>query len=130
MESRKFGVVIGGTRLDTLNLLLKRKKIAADYAVRCQVRPADDPALREISFAENVIRENMHPADEFVAFKTLADNGQGPETISARFGVTHTIVRPRLKLAVVNPSLRPIDSLRPLRIRFHQYGYGSPSGSQ
>jgi ParB family chromosome partitioning protein len=104
-EDGKFGVVIGGTRLDALNLLLKRKKIAADYAVPCQVRPADDPALREISLAENVIRENMHPADEFVAFKTLADDGQGPETIAARFGVTPTIVRQRLKLAVVSPRL-------------------------
>jgi ParB family chromosome partitioning protein len=104
-EDGRFGVVIGGTRLDALHLLLKRKKIEADYAVPCQVRPADDPVLREISLAENIIRENMHPADEFVAFKTLADDGQGPETIAARFGVTPTIVRQRLKLAVVSPRL-------------------------
>ena len=104
-ENGKFGVVIGGTRLDALNLLLKRKKIAADYLVPCQVRPADDPALREISLAENIIRENMHPADEFDAFKKLADDGQGPETIAARFGVSPTIVKQRLKLAVVSPKL-------------------------
>src|SRR3984957_8916391 len=104
-ESGNFGVVIGGTRLDALTLLLKRKKIAPDYLVPCQVRPADDPALREISLAENIVRENMHPADEFDAFKKLADDGQGPETIAARFGVSPTIVRQRLKLAVVSPKL-------------------------
>jgi ParB family chromosome partitioning protein len=104
-ENGKFGVVIGGTRLDALNLLLKGKKITADYPVPCQVRPANDPALREISLAENIIRENMHPADEFDAFRKLVDEGQGPETIAARFGVTPTIVRQRLKLAVVSPRL-------------------------
>ena len=64
----KFQVVIGGTRLAALNLLLKQKKIAGDYQVPCQVRPANDPALTEISLAENIVRENMHPADEFDAF--------------------------------------------------------------
>lgn len=104
-EGGKFGVVIGGTRLDALNLLLKQKKIPADYPVPCQIRPADDPSLREISLAENVIRENMHPADEFEAFLKLVEEGQGPETIAARFGVSPTIVRQRLKLAVVSPRL-------------------------
>src|SRR5271156_3974039 len=104
-DKGKFGVVIGGTRLDALNLLLKRKKITTDYPVPCQVRPADDPALREISLAENIVRESMHPADEFDAFKKLADDGQGPETIAARFGTSPTMVRQRLKLDVVSPRL-------------------------
>ena len=104
-EGGKFGVVIGGTRLAALNLLLKRKKIAADYLVPCDVRPADDPSLTEASLAENFVREVMHPADEFDAFKKLADDGQGPEAIAARFGITPTMVRQRLKLAVVSPKL-------------------------
>jgi ParB family chromosome partitioning protein len=104
-EGGKFGVVIGGTRLDALRLLLKHKKIAADYLVPCDVRPADDPTLTEASLAENIIRDAMHPADEFDAFKKLADDGQGPETIAARFGTSPTMVRQRLKLAVVSPRL-------------------------
>jgi ParB family transcriptional regulator, chromosome partitioning protein len=104
-EAGKFGVVIGGTRLDALLLLLKQKKIAMDYLVPCDVRPADDPTLTEVSLAENIIREAMHPADEFDAFKKLDDEGQGPETIAARFGTTPTMVRQRLKLAVVSPRL-------------------------
>jgi len=104
-EGDKFGVVIGGTRLDALRLLLKQKKIAADYLVPCDVRPADDPTLTEASLAENIIRDAMHPADEFDAFKKLADDGQGPDTIAARFGTSPTMVRQRLKLAVVSPRL-------------------------
>jgi ParB family chromosome partitioning protein len=104
-EGGKFGVVIGGTRLDALRLLLKQKKIPADYPVPCDVRPSDDPTLTEASLAENIIREAMHPADEFDAFKKLDDEGQGPETIAARFGTSPIVVRQRLKLAVVSPKL-------------------------
>ena len=104
-EEGKYGVVIGGTRLAALNLLLKHKKITADYPVPCEVRPFNDPSLTEVSLAENFVREAMHPADEFESFKKLSDGGQGPETIAARFGVTATTVRQRLKLAVVSPKL-------------------------
>ena len=89
------GPHIGGTRLAALNLLLKRKKIAADYLVPCDVRPAADPSLTEASLAENFVREVMHPADEFDAFKKLADEGQGPETIAARFFLRFHRWRPR-----------------------------------
>jgi ParB family chromosome partitioning protein len=104
-ESGKFGVAIGGTRLEALRLLLKQKKITADYVVPCDVRPANDPTLTEASLTENYVREGMHPADEFDAFKKLADDGQGAETIAARFGVSPTVVKQRLKLAVVSPKL-------------------------
>ena len=51
------------------------------------------------------MREAMHPADQFDAFKKLADEGKGEEEIAARFGVTPQVVRQRLKLAVVSPKL-------------------------
>jgi ParB family chromosome partitioning protein len=105
VDGEKFGVAIGGTRLEALRLLLKQKKIPADYPVPCDVRPANDPTLTEASLAENFVREGMHPADEFDAFKKLADEGQGPETIAARFGASPTTVKQRLKLAVVSPKL-------------------------
>jgi ParB family transcriptional regulator, chromosome partitioning protein len=47
----------------------------------------------------------MHPADQFEAFKKLADQGHGPEAIAARFGTTARIVEQRLRLAVVSPKL-------------------------
>jgi hypothetical protein len=46
------------------------------------------------------MRLPMHPADQFDAFKKLADDGKGPEEIAARFGTTAKIVAQRLKLAV------------------------------
>jgi ParB family chromosome partitioning protein len=54
------------------------------------------------------MRQAMHPADQFQAFKALADTGQGHEDIAARFGVTPTVVRQRLKLAAVSPKLMAI----------------------
>ena len=69
------------------------------------MRRARRPDATEISLAENEMREAMHPADQFEAFKKLADEGKGEEDIAARFGVTPQIVRQRLKLAVVSPKL-------------------------
>jgi ParB family chromosome partitioning protein len=98
-----FEVVARGRRFDALKLLAKQKKIAPDYPVPCDVR--DGSAATEISLAENEMREAMHPADQFEAFKKLADEGKGEEEIAARFGVTPQVVRQRLKLAVISPKL-------------------------
>jgi ParB family transcriptional regulator, chromosome partitioning protein len=66
---------------------------------------ANGQAGTETSLAENVIRTNMHPADQFDAFRSLVDKGIGVEEVAARFGVTPTTVRQRLKLAHVAPRL-------------------------
>jgi ParB family transcriptional regulator, chromosome partitioning protein len=48
----------------------------------------------------------MHPADQFEAFKKLAEErGLGVEDIAARFGVTPHVVRQRLRLGAVSPKL-------------------------
>lgn len=99
----KFEVVAGGRRLAALKLLAKRKVIVKAEPIGCNV--LDDEDAGEISLAENVVRVPMHPADQFEAFKALADTGKGPEEIAARFGVTATVVRQRLKLASVSPKL-------------------------
>ena len=102
-NGESYEVVAGGRRLAALKYLAKQKQIAADHGVACEVR--DGPDAAEISLAENEMREAMHPADQFEAFKKLADDGKGEEEIAARFGVTPHIVRQRLKLAVVSPKL-------------------------
>lgn len=98
-----FEVVAGSRRLSALKLLAKESKIPNDYAVPCQVI-ADDDAT-EASTAENSIREAMHPADQFEAFKLLVDSGKGISTVAARFGVSELVVKQRLKLANVSPKL-------------------------
>src|ERR1700722_4170837 len=99
----KFEVVAGGRRLAALKLLAKRKALSKDAPVGCNVLSGEDAS--EISLAENEMRQAMHPADQFEAFKALTDAGHGPEDVAARFGVTPTVVRQRLKLAAVSPKL-------------------------
>jgi ParB family transcriptional regulator, chromosome partitioning protein len=100
-------VTIGeGRRLAQL-LRVKRKEIKKTEPIRCIIDTANDP--HEISLDENVTRENMHPADQFEAFKKLADErGFGAEEIAARFGVTPHVVRQRLRLGAVSSKLMQI----------------------
>jgi ParB family transcriptional regulator, chromosome partitioning protein len=100
-------VTIGeGRRLAQL-LRVMRKEINKTEPIRCIVDTANDP--HEISLDENVTRENMHPADQFEAFKKLAEErGYGAEEIAARFGVTPHVVRQRLRLGAVSPKLMEI----------------------
>ena len=100
-------VTIGeGRRLAQL-LRVKRKEIKKTEPIRCIIDTANDP--HEISLDENVTRENMHPADQFEAFKKLAEErGFGAEEIAARFGVTPHVVRQRLRLGAVSPQLMQI----------------------
>jgi ParB family chromosome partitioning protein len=97
-------VTIGeGRRLAQL-LRVKRKEIKKTEPIRCVIDTANDP--HEISLDENVTRENMHPADEFEAFRRLAEErGFGAEEIAARFGVTPHVVRQRLRLGAVSSKL-------------------------
>ncbi len=97
-------VTIGEGRRQALRLLAKRKTIRKDAPVRCVVELANDP--HEISLDENVTRTDMHPADQFEAFKKLAeDRGLSAEEIAARFGVSAQVVRQRLRLGAVSPRL-------------------------
>ena len=103
-ESGKFEVVAGRRRLAALKLLVKQKAIAKTEDIACNVLAEGEDAS-EISLAENVMRLPMHPADQFEAFKDLADKGKGPEEIAARFGCSPMTVQKRLRLASVSPAL-------------------------
>jgi len=97
-------VTIGEGRRQALALLAKRKAIRKTHPVRCVLDTANDPF--EISLDENVTRADMHPADQFEAFKRLADErGLSAEEIGARFGVSAAVVRQRLRLGAVSPKL-------------------------
>ena len=102
-KSDKYQVIAGSRRLAALTKLAKEKVIPKTFGVPCRV--VDGGAGTETSLAENVIRANMHPADQFDAFRTLVDEGMGVEEVAARFGVSATTVRQRLKLANVAPRL-------------------------
>ncbi|MCQ1569123.1 ParB N-terminal domain-containing protein [Neorhizobium galegae] len=100
-------VTVGeGRRLAHL-LRVKRKQIRKTEVIRCVLDTANDP--QEISLDENVTREAMHPADQFEAFRELAEHrGWGAEEIAARFGVTAHVVKQRMRLGAVNPKLMQV----------------------
>ena len=98
----KYAVVAGRRRLMALTALAEAGTIASDAPIPCHVIAGDANAT-EISLAENAVREQMHPADEFDAFLALIESGTPPADIAARFGVTETVVQQRLKLARVSP---------------------------
>ena len=103
VDDDRFQVVAGGRRLAALKLLAKRKELAKDVAVGCNVLDSEDDT--EISLAENDMREAMHPADQFEAFRKLIDDGRSVEEVARRFGATVLLVTQRLKLACVSPRL-------------------------
>lgn len=102
-DGEQYEVVAGDRRLTALKLLAKKKRIAADFDVPCLL--VADASARTVSLAENVQRENMHPADQFAAFAALVKEGRPIEDIAADFGVSPLVVQRRLKLANVSPRL-------------------------
>jgi ParB family chromosome partitioning protein len=92
-----------GRRLAQL-LRVKRKEIKPDEPIRCILDTEHNGT--EISLAENAVRCDMHPADQYEAFAKLhSKEGMSAEDIAARFGVTAAVVRQRLKLGAVSPKL-------------------------
>lgn len=81
-----FEVPAGGRRFKALQLLVKQKKMSKTAPIPCIVKT--DGLAEEDSLAENLMREALHPLDQFRAFQALADAGQGLEAIAATFGVT------------------------------------------
>ncbi len=99
----RFFVIAGERRRLALTLLAEAGEIAKDFAVDARLRDEADATC--ISLAENIMREDMHPVDQYEAFKVLAENGVSIVDIAARFATTETIVRRRLALARVSPTL-------------------------
>jgi ParB family chromosome partitioning protein len=92
-----------GRRLAQL-VRAKRKEIKTDEPIRCMLDTEHNAT--EISLAENAVRTDMHPADQYEAFAKLhTEEGMAAEDIAARFGVTATVVKQRLKLGAVSPKL-------------------------
>ncbi|MDP3676298.1 MAG: ParB/RepB/Spo0J family partition protein [Novosphingobium sp.] len=102
-DTGQFEVPAGGRRFRALELLVKTKRMAKDQPVPCVVREAG--IAEEDSLAENVMRVALHPLDQFRAFSALIEAGLSEEDIAARFFVSVSTVRQRLRLASVSPNL-------------------------
>jgi ParB family chromosome partitioning protein len=115
-EDGKFEVIAGRRRLAALKRLARNKDIARLIEIPCNVIEEGDAG--EISLVENFGQLPMHPADQFEAFREIAEKGSGPEEIAARFGCSPLIVRQRLKLA--NVSSRLIKTYRAGKMNLDQ----------
>ncbi|WP_423383494.1 ParB/RepB/Spo0J family partition protein [Burkholderia sp. LMG 32019] len=102
-KAQTYGVDAGETRRLALLLNVDRGHIALDFEVRCMVISEADAILASAS--ENDLRVPPHPADQFYAYKALADEGRSPEFIATVFKVSPKTVAGHLKLASVSPKL-------------------------
>ncbi|RUW97486.1 DNA-binding protein, partial [Mesorhizobium sp. M8A.F.Ca.ET.059.01.1.1] len=103
VETGMFEIPAGGRRYRALELLVRQKRLAKTAPVPCVVR--EEGIAEEDSLAENVQRAPLHPLDQFRAFLALREKGQSEEEIAAAFFVSVSVVKQRLKLASVSPSL-------------------------
>ncbi|WP_241171281.1 ParB/RepB/Spo0J family partition protein [Burkholderia gladioli] len=115
-RAQTFGVAAGERRRRALALLAERGDLPADYPVRCLVITAEDAVL--FSATENEMREPMHPADQFDAYRAQVDAGRTIAEIAQIYGTREMLVLQRLKLARVSPKL--VDLFREDKIRLDQ----------
>jgi len=94
-------VTDGGKRLEALQALAKAGDIPADHPVPVIIEDVNDATARETSLTLNVIREAMHPVDEFRAFAALHRDKEQPldaDAIASHFGVPRRQVEQSLAL--------------------------------
>lgn len=104
-ETGTYEVPAGGRRYLALGILVKQKRLAKNEPIPCIVNRSGTTSAEEDSLAENVHRENLHPLDQFRAFKALKEQGLDIQEIAARFFVSTATVKQRLRLASVSPKL-------------------------
>ncbi|WP_376100910.1 ParB/RepB/Spo0J family partition protein (plasmid) [Roseomonas sp. CCTCC AB2023176] len=72
----RYEVIAGGRRHAALRLLASRKRLSKSAPIVCWKLDGASGAT-EASLAENAMRLDMHPADEFEAFALLHRGGEG-----------------------------------------------------
>ena len=107
-QTGRLEVVAGETRRLALCALRDgwiedAKGYTDDFAVPILVRARDEATAA--STTENIEREDMHPADQFLAFQKMVDDCGSIEEVAAMYGVAPVVVKRRRKLANAAPKL-------------------------
>jgi ParB family chromosome partitioning protein len=97
-------IVAGGRRLTAIGWLISQGLIDPQ-TFPIEVRVCSMKEAISKSLAENTGREALPPADQFRAFKAMADEGHSCEEIATAFGTDEVTIKRRLKLANVSPRL-------------------------
>ena len=105
-EDEGYYKVDGGRRRATLLQELATEGVySEDMPIDCLLIEDDDALAVELSLAENLMRADMHPADQVEAFARLVREGSTSAEIAARFGMAERAVEQRLRLGNVSPML-------------------------
>ena len=67
----RYEVVAGGRRLAALKFLAKQRRITKRTAIPCRILEAESVDGIEASLTENIVCQDMHPADQFEASNAL-----------------------------------------------------------
>jgi ParB family chromosome partitioning protein len=108
-DNGKVYVVDGNRRLAALRLLEQAEKMKPAECIPVVIAP-DEGSAREIGLAANVMRAALHPADQYVAFQQLSEEGQDEAAIARRFGMPPIQVRRILAIGSLSPKV--IDAWR------------------
>ena len=98
-------ITAGGRRFRAVNLLIEQGRLPKNFEFDCMVKQIDEAQAIALSIAENVMRDDMDPIEQYHAFAHLAEAGLPIADIAARFSTTEVIVQRRLKLSKVHPDL-------------------------
>lgn len=100
----KWEMIAGSRRIQALKELQKEGAIDKAYNVTCNVYEGENAA--ELSIAENVVREDMNPADEYEAFAALlSDKKMTMNDVALRFGCDAKHVERRMRLGRLAPDI-------------------------
>jgi ParB family chromosome partitioning protein len=102
-----FGVAAGGRRLAAMHLLVERGIYTLSEAVAVKIVPEELAVAA--SSAENFQRVDMHPAEQIIAFRSLAEEGKTAVQIGDLLGFGSRHVQRMLKLAGLAPAI--LDAL-------------------
>lgn len=113
---KRVAIHAGGRRLAALQLLQSEGRLPAQLAAGIPIILRDDDRVSQLetSLSENFDREDLTPLEEFQAFGSLQCEGYDVTRIANRFGVTETLVKQRLALAAVHPTI--LDAYKADRI--------------
>lgn len=98
-------ITAGSRRFRAVNLLIESGRLPKNFEFDCMVKQIDGAQAIALSIAENVMRDDMDPIEQYHAFAHLAEAGLPIADIAARFSTTEIIVQRRLKLSKVHPDL-------------------------
>ena len=103
-----YEVDAGERRRRALSLLVEQKKAKPTDLV--DVLLIDPEQGLTVTLLENYAREQMHPLDEFFAFRRMIDAGHSVADVAARFALPERTVQRRMQLTKVAP--RFLDGFR------------------